>query len=818
MEQWSREVSQAARRLTRVPVFSGTILVVFVVALGIAMSVSSLAIGIFAQAVPYEDASRLVQVYETNESENIAFMQSSVPTFQVWLEQNSVFEQMRMAHAPLNLTLSTVEGTERVIGGLVSPSVFTTLGVESSIGRVFGADEVGFGTAAQSVLISHELWTREFGADPAVIGSLISVNGSGWNVVGVLPPRTPLLLTTAERVDVWLPLGHAPLVFGSDVSQQHTFRAFWAMGRLRPGLEERRLREEAEVMGARISEMFPDTSEGWEWKIRPLTAAVTQQLKGPTVTLVVGALLLLVVAMTNIVGLFVQRARGTTRAAAVRIAVGAMKVDLTRTAATEAVLLAVPGTLGGLVFAQIAVMSYGSWMPFPLPPFMDIGLDVRVIGGAVILASVTVLTAASLTSWWWWRSAASTGVGTRAAMKPANTWSAARLGLGLQVSLATVLTIAGLLTARSFGNLASADVGIRPERLLTARVDVPAVLRPVDELSLTSDEILERLRALPEVSEAALWSPHVPAEATWHTAVAVFSRPDLQAQEDMPLVRIHQIGQQAATLLGLGFVAGRDFTADDRSSGNRVALVSETAASEWWGTENPIGRRIRRWNHEDWSTVVGVVRDTPLAGRQGEGSDFFREVYFLYDQDPQEYLVFLMRIKDEALAITVAAEQAIRSAAPDLPVYGVRFMDEILSGQEQVGRSTAMLGTIFALTALVLVGVGLYGILSHLVAQKAIEISLRKALGATTSRIVREVTVPAFVVLLFGGGVGLAVAWSILPSIMVDALFGVAPTDVSVYAWSVVILLLASVPALIGPALRGSRQSAVTALRRGMAG
>ena len=286
----------------------------------------------------------------------------------------------------------------------------------------------------------------------------------------------------------------------------------------------------------------------------------------------------------------------------------------------------------------------------------------------------------------------------------------------------------------------------------------------------------------------------------------------------MPLVRIHQVGHQAATLLGLDFVDGRDFTAADRTSGRRVALVSETAAREWWGDENPVGRLIRRWNHDEWSSVVGVVGDAPLAGRLGEGADFHRDVFFLYDQDPQAYLVFLMRVRGEAPDIALTTERAIRRAAPDLPVYGVRFMDDILGEQEQISRSTAMLGVIFAAAALVLVGVGLYGILANVVAEKAAEISLRKALGATTSRIVREVTVPAFVVLLLGSVSGLALARSILPAMMVDTLFGVSPTAMALYAWAAVILVVATVPALVGPAVRSSKQNPVEALRRGVEG
>ena len=297
--------------------------------------------------------------------------------------------------------------------------------------------------------------------------------------------------------------------------------------------------------------------------------------------------------------------------------------------------------------------------------------------------------------------------------------------------------------------------------------------------------------------------------------MAVFDRSDLQEPGDQPLVRIHQVGHQAATLLGLEFAAGRDFTLADRTSGRRVALVSETAAKEWWGDEQPLGRLIRRWSHEEWSEVVGVIRDAPLSGRQGAGAVGGRDVMFLHDQDPQPFMVFLLRTADESGDLVRRAQEAIRAIASDLPVYSVRYMSELVEEQEGLPRSTALLGAVFAVAALLLVGVGLYGVLSHFVAERSAEISLRKALGATSAVIVRQVVTPAMTVVLAGAAGGLLSGRVLLPRWLSDSLFQVSPEQWGLYLSSGAILLGVVVPALVEPAFRGSRKNPVDALRRG---
>ena len=214
-----------------------------------------------------------------------------------------------------------------------------------------------------------------------------------------------------ERVDVWMATGHAPLLFGRDVSQEPTFRAFWAIARLRPEVTAARVHEKIGVMGDRLGELCPETSQGWDWGVRPLRETVIGEVRGPTRALVVSAMLLLMVVLANVVGLFVQRARQSLHGASVRIALGATRRTLRRTA----VMLAMPETVIGLGLARIDIAAYDRWTPFPLPTFVEIGLDIRVIGASAMVVAATVGAVGFLTGRWWWTNAARARVGSSSA-------------------------------------------------------------------------------------------------------------------------------------------------------------------------------------------------------------------------------------------------------------------------------------------------------------------------------------------------------------------------------------------------------------------
>lgn len=815
MERWTRELRQAGRRLTAAPAFAAAILLVVATSVGIAVAMSSLATATLEQAVPYPDADALVRLYEQNPSDGIDDMPPSLSSLRVWKERNRVFTGIGTTHAPLNLALATPEGGLRVLGGLASPELFDVLGVAPVVGRAFTADEGRMGRSGPTAILSHEFWTRQFGADPDLIGRDVILNDQAWTVVGVLPPGVPLMPALPESVDVWLPLGQAPVVLGRDPTDEPTFRAFPSVARLRPDATPERLAQELASLGAVIAETHPGTSQGWSWTTEPLDAAVTRDLRDPVRSLAVGAVLLLVVAVSNVVGLFLQRARDSAGSAAIRTALGAAVQDLRRAATAEALLLGIAGTGAGLVLAGLALANQERWTPFPLPPHVDVGLDARIAGASLALAALAAVVVGVVTAAWWWRHAERASLRDRRSGRDRGATVASRSVAAVQVALAAVLSVTAVLTLASIHRLTTADTGIRHTRLLTARVDVPAELRADHEVSSTATEIALALRSLPGVEAAALWSPHVPGQAVWHTGVRVLSRPDLHEDGTLQVVRIHQVGPGAGSLLGLRFVHGRDFTEDDVTGGRRVAIVSASAAEEWWGGADPVGRQIQRWNHDEASTVVGVVADAPLAGRQGQGADFFRDVFFLHDQDPQRFLVYLVRSRASEPGFPLSVTAAIRSAAPDLPVYDVRWMREILSDQERIARSTATLGVVFAATALVLVAVGLYGILANVVSHRTLEISLRKALGASPGRILREVTAPVWAVVAGGILVGVAVAWLTLPRLLGTVLYQVAPQSAGLYVVAVVVLVGVTVPAVMAPALRGSRRSPAESLREG---
>lgn len=814
MERIVHETWQALRRLARARLFSATVLIVIATSVAVATSMASLAAVVLQRALPYPEADRLVRLSEFNRPQQIPEMPPSLATVRVWREQQTVFDDFGVAHAPVNLTLQTAEGGMRLLGGLVSPEMFSTLGVRPILGRPFQPADGVVGSASFTIVLSHEVWTRVFGNDPSIVGRVLNVNGSSWEVVAVLPRATPLLPTSTETIDVWFPLGQAPRLLGRDVSNETRFRAFPMIGRLRADARPERVAGELSAMGGRLAELFPEGSKDWEWEAQPLAAVVTRGVRGPISAMVVSALLLLAVGIVNVLGLFVQRAARTARRAIVAVALGATRLGLLREAWLEAALLWLSGTLAGLGLATLALRARDSWIPFPMPPHLDARMEPVAVMGAVALAIVISGLTGAVTGAWWWRHASRGAPDSgRAITNPFAGWTA-RTGLAVQVALAAVLTVTALLAYTSIARLEAAETGFRSERLLTLRVDVTEAYA-ADRVHPVANAILQGLQAVPGVEQAALWASHVPAQAVWFSSVRVFDRPELRREGQLPLVRIHQVSAGAATMLGLRFIDGEDLSDADGESGRRVVLVSESAAREWWGTERAVGRRIQRWNQTEWWTVVGVVRDAPMSGRQGPGSAFVRDVYYLHRQEPQRLLVFLLRTRGDTTPVVAAARDAVRRAAPDLPLYAVRSMTDILKEQEQIGRSTARVGSVFAVLALVLLAVGLYGIVASVVTTRALEISVRKTLGASTGRILRDVAAPTLAVFAVGGAAGFGAASLLLPRLVNDVLFKVRADEPAAYLLAVLVLAAATVPAVVAPAWRGAARSPASVLRHG---
>lgn len=807
----------AARRAARRPYFSLAVIVLLGGTLGIATTVGGLARAALGTALPFANEGRLVVLTEWSAEHDVEEMASSLPSVEEWRRRSRLFEEVGATRAQLSLTLEAADGVARVSGGLVTPELFGVLGVDPVLGRSFTAEEGRAGAHEPAVILGHGFWLERLGGDAGAVGRSLAIDGRQRTVVGVLGEGQDLAPGYPEVVDVWLPMGWAEAVLGRPVLTSRVHRSFRAIGRLRPGVTEEDLSEELDRISDQLAADFPDASEGWRWQAESLRDVILGPVRGPVAALFGGGLTLLAVGFVNLLGLFVQRARDGEVEIATRLALGGTWRDVAHLQGLEAALLGLAAAVLATAITAAGLGSIPAWSPVDLPPHVDVGFG--PIHGLVAALVALVLALAV--------GAASIGVVARHADILVTTAGrqrrslrgvsrGSRLTLGFQVALTTVLAVGAAATMRSYAGLSGADAGVARDGLMTLRLDVPAEARADEELVPVTDEILRQLTDHPSVERAVLWTPHVPSEATWFTRVRLADRPEVRDAE-LPAVRFHTVSPGAVEALGLDIVAGRDMTLHDRESGRRVVLVSESAAREWWGEDDAVGKQLRRWNHDAWSDVVGVVADAPLSGRQGEGSDFRRDVYFLYGQDLQRYLVVPASARDGARLAEADLRAAVSAAAPDLPVYDVRSMDDRLTEQEAVTRSTAFLGITYAMAAIFLAAVGLYGSISYTVCQRRAEIGLRQALGANTLRVTTELTASSLVTVLVGWVGGLVVAWYGL-GLMDATLFNIGRGDFPSYAFASFVLLGVAGAALGYPALQGARKNPAASLREAVCG
>lgn len=809
------DVRWAVRRLTRRVGFSTVFVAILGTTLAITLTIGTVASATIGAALPYEDQDALYVLSEANVEQEIERIESSLASADDWIERGRAFESLGAVRPQVNLTLREPDGVARIAGAVVSRSMFETLRVRPIVGRTFTPQEDAYGAGIPSLLLSYRAWRDRFGEDPEVLDRTLIVNGSAWNVVGVLPRNQSLAPQVADDVDVWLPMGMAGDVDGPAVYTNRLYRVYTLIARRRPDASSVDVDRDLTTVTTGLAADYPEFSEGWKWHAEPLRARVLSGVATPITALFIGGLLLFAVAVVNLLALYIQRIRSEQGELATRLAIGAGSGDLLRLNLVELAILGVVAGIVGAGASAVALPLLPYWLPVDLPAHVDVGFEWHLAFAGLAAAAGSLvsigLAGMSVALRGLERSAASAG---RVVGSSAGASRMSKASLAAQIALSTFLAIGSAIAVRSFAQLRNSDPGIDPRGLTALRVDVPAELRSGAEVQTTADEILRRVGSLPAVERAFLWSPHVPTEATWYTRVRLLDRPDVPDAE-LPTVRINTVGPGAVTDIGLTIVAGRDLTEVDRESGRRVVLISASAARAWWGSEAAaVGRTIKRWSHEEWSEVVGVVEDAPLAGRQGQGADFFTEVYFLFGQDPQRYLVFLARARPGTTITADALRTAVRAAASDLPPYDIRSMDARLAEQNALVRSSAMLSSLFAATAVVLAALGLYGGLSFVVNQRRREIGVRQALGASPGRVVRELVGGGYPVVIVGTALGAVVAWFGLRS--VDAtLFVVGARDVPSYVFATAVLLLASLVALLLPSVRALRTTPGDSLRDG---
>ncbi len=763
---------------------------------------------------PYPQMERIVALSEATRAGQQ--MSISWPTFQDWLAQNQVFESLGIYRSAA-VNLATGEQPERLSGAVVSSGVFGTMGIHPLAGRPFTAQDDLPG-AARVAVISERLWRTRLGADPAILGRSIVLNGEPHLVVGVMPPgmRFPSRLT-----DVWLPLG--PIVASFPPRGAHP--GLYGIGKLKPAVTFDRAAADMDTIARRLEALYPSSNKDVAVGMIPYYEQIVENIR-PTLLVLLGAVgFVLLIGCANLASLMMARAERRQHEIALRAALGAERRRIVQQLLTESVVMAVIGGGLGVVLAWWLVGLFVASQPTSVPRIDLVAVNSRVLRFAGALSVVSGILFGLVPAL---RGASGNLVGALkttgrgSLLAPSRRFRSALVIA--EIALALVLLVGAGLMIRSFARLMAVDPGFDAQNVVTMRITLPASqYREQSHWLAFHDELLRRISAIPGVTAVGLNSA-LPLEGGGSEAPIIAegqSLPEPGKPGTMCLFQASSPDYLAA--MGIALVKGRFFTANDVAGTTSVAIVDETLVRRVFGTEEPLGKRIAfefGGDHDHstpiWREIVGVVRHVRHYGLASEPP--FVQVYAPMKQLPMWFqqrrpsMAVAARTSLPAESLTPSVRKEVSAIDRDIPIYGVQTMKQYVDQNTEEPRLSVVLLIGFGGLALLLALMGIYGIVAYSVTERTQEIGIRMALGATRRSVLQLVLGQAIV--LIGAGVALGLMASLaLSSIMRSLLYQVSERDPSTFI--AIALTLASVGLLASvlPARRATRVDPVVALR-----
>jgi putative ABC transport system permease protein len=797
----AQDLRFAARQLRRSPGFALVTVGTLALAIGATTALFTVVDGVLLRPLPFPDPDRLVMVFERSPGGR--------PTNPVapgnyldWRERNRSFAHLALVQQ-LPTNVIGPDGAEQVVGMRVSGEFFDALGVPALLGRTPHAGEDAPG-GPSAVVLGHELWRRRFGADPGVIGKPVSVNGTPSEVLGVMPPGFAFPGVRAELFLLLRPPREAT----------RGGRSFLTVARLRPDVPLSRAQAEMSAIAARLAEEDPAYNTRWGATVVRLQDHAVGTVRRSLLVLLGAVLCVLLIACANIACLLAMRAGARAREMNVRVALGAPRWRLVHQLAVESLLLAGLGGALGLVIAHAGVPGLVSLFPasFPLPRAEEIAVDGRVLAATALLSIGAGLLLGVLPAWQAGRGRMAEVL--RAGGRAATASGRARTALVVtEVTLAVVLVVGAGLLARSLAHLHGVDPGFRPEQVLTARMLlVPAKYEDDARRGQVVEQILERVRAIPGVSAAGSihFLPLSGLESG--TGAHRLDRPAPAPGEGRG-ARVSVITPGYLRAVGMRLVAGRDLEPRDGLGAPRVALVNEALVRAFYPGEDPLGRPLFvEWCDDQARCrfeIVGVVNDVRHGGLHAEPQP---TVFLANAQAPSYMASLVVRTSGDPGRVASALRQEVRRVDPEQGVFSVEPMEAVLADSIARPRLQAFLLGGFALLALAMACLGLYGALAYSVEQRRREVGVRVAIGATPRRILGLVVGEGLRLTGAGLAIGLVLALA-LTRYVTALLHGVSATDVPVYLGVAALLLAVAAAASYAPARRALRVDPVVALR-----
>lgn len=806
----ARDAGHGLRVLRKSPGFA--VLAVFVLALGIGgtTAIFSLLDGIVLEPLPFPEPDRLVQVMQSYPEKGLDTWRLSQANFAAYHERSESFSALA-AYAVRGVNLIGIDRAQRLQAARVTAEFFEVLGVPPALGRPFLDTEGPPGGDAQGAsgvcILSDRLWRTRLGGDPGVVGRTLILDDVPVEVVGVMPPGFSF---PAPDVDLWVPLGLDPtarfpwfltgvgrLLPEVDVAaaQTETTAILWSVGRADPQAVSRNEPPEA---GAQLKTL-----------VVPLKEAVVGNARRPVLVLQIAVLLILLVACANIANFLLSRSFGRQREVALRHALGASRRHILNQFLTESVVLAFLGGAFGLLLAWWGVRSLGR-LPFEgIPRIEDVGIDGGAIGAAVVLALVTGLLCGLAPAYRSYRLGVESGLadGDRGSTRSGRRMN--RVLVVLQLALSLVLLIGAGLMLRSLHNLLRVDPGFATDDLLTMVVPASSQKYPSGEQAFELHRALvEAVSTVPGVESAAMTS-NLPFSGFVNSDGYVVEGHEPPGGGDAPQVQMQTVTAGYFRSMGIERVHGRDFDSRDREDGRLVTIVDETLAGRFWDGAEALGKRIRPTGIPVWLEIVGVVAPIKI-GELGES--FSPHMYFHHGQDPQVRMNLVVRTDGQPESVALAVQERVRRIDPEIPLYDVRTMEQLIGRTLQAQRLTQVLLTAFALLALLLGAIGIYGVMSLYVASRKRELGIRLALGERPSGLRLMVLREGVTLVAFGIALGVLGALLLTESLS-SLLYQVDAADPLVFTAVAALLVAVALSTCYLPAHRASRLDPLIALR-----
>ncbi|MGB7923672.1 MAG: ABC transporter permease [Pyrinomonadaceae bacterium] len=819
METLWHDLSYGVRMLSKNPGFTLAAVLSLAIGIGANSAIFSVTNELLLRPLPYRDAERLVILWNRSPGLNIAQDWFSPGQYRDVKTQNHVFEETAMTiGGSFNLT---GQGTpERIDGARVSSSLFSLLGAQTKLGRVFAPEEDEPGRPL-AVILSHGFWQRQLGSDPSAVGKTLTLNGNSFEIIGVMAAEFSLdkevmpAVNAIERADVLLPL---PMNESERTTRDHEDYNIFA--RLKRGVTAAQAQAEMDVIAERMKQQYPENyppGGGLTISVVPLLEQVVGDIRTALYVLLGAVGFVLLIACANVANLLLSRAAVRQKEIAIRTAVGATRLRILRQLLTESLLLALMGGICGLVIAFLAVQVLRAYGPENIPRLGEVGVNGRVLAFTFFISFVTGIVFGLVPA------LRASRVDLNETLKEGgrNTGGGGAFGLGhhqirrlliiSEVALSLVLLVGAGLLVRSYSRIANANPGFNPHNVLSLRLAIPVSKYGTPEaITAFYRQASERINGLPGVeSVGATYSlPMSTVSFAWEP-ITVEGYVSKTAQDTI-ISNTRIVSPGYFRTMGIPLLKGRYFNERDRKDEPEVVMVNEAMAARFWPNEDPVGKRLQQKAKTDsWRTVVGVISDTKQYSPEKEPPI---TVYYPHEQYVARSMYLLVRTTADPAPMTAAVTGEIQSLDTDLPVFDVNTMEQRLYDSLARQRFSMLLLGIFAAFALTLAAIGIYGVMTYWVNQRTHEIGIRMALGAQPGNILRLVIRQALTLVLIGLTIGLAGALA-LTRVMSSLLFGISATDQLTFI--LVSLLLAAIALLASyiPARRAAKVDPIIALR-----